>query len=345
MAKQDIDINTVLSSGKWAAVQDHISNVFGMAVITVDYKCSPVTDYSHCTPFCEDVMKNSVYRKRCFKCSALAGLEAARLQKPYICLCHCGLVEAAVPVMVGENYLGAVLLGQVRISDRAAERLLNEETMLEESEAEELSDAFRQLPVMSMERLEEITELVSSLVQYVVDKSVDAHTELQTYEWMLRCAMPGQQNTRSVRSSSSSSSSSSSNSGSTGTPELRSSEVLSGSETKQGSKIAPGNPVYPAINYVETHRHQMVGMREMAALCHLSPSYFSKLFLREVGENFTDWVNRRKIAWAKELLREGGTSITAIGTELGYMDTSYFIKVFKKFEGITPLVYRQHKFK
>lgn len=84
-------------------------------------------------------------------------------------------------------------------------------------------------------------------------------------------------------------------------------------------------------------------MREMAELCHLSPSYFSKLFLREVGENFTDWVNRRKIEWAKEMLRDSSNSITDIASGLGYMDTSYFIKVFKKFEGTTPLAYRQRR--
>ena len=107
--------------------------------------------------------------------------------------------------------------------------------------------------------------------------------------------------------------------------------------------VPPESAVYPAINYVETHRSRMIGMREMAELCHLSPSYFSKLFLREVGENFTDWVNRRKIEWAKEMLRDSSNSITDIASGLGYMDTSYFIKVFKKFEGTTPLAYRQRR--
>lgn len=86
-------------------------------------------------------------------------------------------------------------------------------------------------------------------------------------------------------------------------------------------------------------------MRDMANLCHLDPSYFSKIFPREVGENFTYYVNRRKVDWAKQMLRETGESVSAIALELGYVDTSYFIKVFKKFEGITPLVYRQQKYK
>ena len=334
MARPDIDINSVLETGRWQSVQDNIARAFGLAVVTVDYKGSPITGYSGCSVFCEKVMNHSVYRKRCFKCCALAGLEAARLKKAYICLCHCGLLEAAVPVMAGDSYLGAVLLGQARPTDSRAERLLNESTVTDLAESVSdingLLNKLGDLPAISVSRLEEITGLVSSVVRYIVEKSIDAQTELQTYEWMLRRAMPEQQNAKSSR---------------TNAPLLRSSEAVPDPSSAGDPKIAPGNPGYPAINYVETHRHQMVGMREMAALCHLSPSYFSKLFLREIGENFTDWVNRRKISWAKELLRDTGTSITSIGTSLGFMDTSYFIKVFKKFEGITPLVYRQHKYR
>ena len=109
--------------------------------------------------------------------------------------------------------------------------------------------------------------------------------------------------------------------------------------------LARTSPVYPAVSYVESHRGEMVTMRDMANLCHLSPSYFSKIFPREVGETFTDYVNRRKVEWAKQKLRDSAESVSSVAFELGYVDTSYFIKVFKKFEGITPLAYRQQKYK
>ena len=83
-------------------------------------------------------------------------------------------------------------------------------------------------------------------------------------------------------------------------------------------------------------------MQDMAKLCHLSPSYFSKLFLREVGENFTDYLNRKKITWAKDALRNTDTNINLIALDLGFQDNSYFVKVFKKYVGITPTQYRQN---
>ena len=88
----------------------------------------------------------------------------------------------------------------------------------------------------------------------------------------------------------------------------------------------------------------MVRMGQMAELCHLSGSYFSKLFLRETGENYTDFVKRQKIIWAKELLRGTGKSVNEISEELGFMDSSYFIRVFKQLEGVTPLAFRQQKY-
>ena len=114
---------------------------------------------------------------------------------------------------------------------------------------------------------------------------------------------------------------------------------------KKGKASVPeDSPVYPALSYMQGHRSEMLRMSQMAELCHLSSSYFSKLFLRELGENFTDYMKRQKVQWAKEMLRKTDKSVNEISTELGFLDSSYFIKVFKAFEGITPLAYRQEKY-
>ena len=46
---------------------------------------------------------------------------------------------------------------------------------------------------------------------------------------------------------------------------------------------------------------------------------------------------------AKKRLRESADSVTRIAAELGFLDTSYFVRVFKKFEGITPTDYRRNR--
>lgn len=84
-------------------------------------------------------------------------------------------------------------------------------------------------------------------------------------------------------------------------------------------------------------------MRDMADLCHLSHSYFSRLFVRELGENFLSYVNRQKIQLAKQMLRETNLSVQQITGEIGFLNTSHFIDVFKKLEGLTPVMYRQQQ--
>lgn len=342
MGRQDVDLKTLIDVAKWEPLQDALAKATGTAIITVDYKGIPITKHSLCTDFCKRIRDSAVARKRCFKCDALAGLEAVRLNRPFVYLCHCGIVDAAVPVMVGEKYLGAVMFGQVRIANSDAgkakvEHLLSEISSFDPASSDhdqhEMLEKYQQIPEMEYRRILETANLIEALVRYMVDKFIENRTEAQTYEWMLRYAVPPVIDGKSPRLGIELS-------------ELREPKPDSiASLSSYEFPVSADSPVYPAISYVENHRQQMVGMREMANLCHLSSSYFSKLFLREVGENFTDWVNRRKIEWSKEMLRDSSESVTAIASSLGYMDTSYFIKVFKKFEGTTPLVYRQHKYK
>ena len=132
MSGRGYDLKTILNIPLFETLQDMIAKTTGTAIITVDYKGIPVTRHSCRTEFCTVIRENPVSRKRCFRCDALAGLEAVRLNSPFIYLCHCGIVDAAVPVVVGDRYLGAVMFGEVRLSDNSAdvkvERLVGEIT-------------------------------------------------------------------------------------------------------------------------------------------------------------------------------------------------------------------------
>lgn len=103
-------------------MQDRLAELTGTAIVCIDIKGKPVTKHSGRTAFCSIVRENPVSRKRCFRCDALAGVEAVRRGRPYIYLCHCGIVDVAVPVMVGDIYLGAVMFGQVRLRHKDRER-------------------------------------------------------------------------------------------------------------------------------------------------------------------------------------------------------------------------------
>ena len=333
MARREFDLNALLDVPLWETVQDKIAEMTGTAIITIDFKGNPITKHSCRTEFCSVIRENPVFRKRCFRCDALAGLEAVRLERPYIYLCHCGIVDVAVPVMVGDRYLGAVMFGQVRIpngdTDAKVERLVNEISSFQaESEhaREDLLEKYEKLPEMEYNRIVQIADLINSMVNYIVDRAVAKQNESQTYNWLLRANADTLAQGNGI------------------IQELRQPQAVAVEEAPR-QQVSKSSAIYPAVNYIATHPGATISMNEMADLCHLSPSYFSRLFSREMGEGFTTYVNRQKIEIAKQELRSTSKSISQIATELGYLNISHFINLFKRFEGITPLVYRQHKYK
>ncbi len=101
--------------------------------------------------------------------------------------------------------------------------------------------------------------------------------------------------------------------------------------------------VVEAMEYVSLHLDKRIGLEEMAEHLHLNNSYFSRLFKKETGRTFIDYVTHMKLTRAKELLDQTNHSVGKISEALGYDNQSYFIKLFKANTGVTPVEYRGHK--
>ena len=331
MARRQFDLKSLLDIPLWEAVQDQLALLTGTAIITVDFKGIPITKHSCRTEFCSIIRENPISRKRCYKCDALAGLEAVRLERPYIYLCHCGIVDAAVPVIVGDKYLGAVMFGQVRIPNNdtggKVEHLVSEISSFQpesETARKDLLEMYNRLPEMEYKSIAEIAELISSIVNYIVVRAVKSQNETETYEWLLNMDTTKQGNVDG---------------------EITEMQQLKSAVAPQTVAVSYSSGVYPAISYIGSHVKDSITMKEMASLCHLSPSYFSRLFQREVGESFSSYLARQKVEVAKEMLQNSNKSVGQIAYEVGYIDSSNFIALFKRFEGVTPLIYRQRRYK
>lgn len=96
------------------------------------------------------------------------------------------------------------------------------------------------------------------------------------------------------------------------------------------------------IDYIVSNIDQDISQEEAAARCHYSPTYFSKVFHREVGMCFRDYVTAKRISLAKKMLIEDESAkIAYIAFQCGYRDVSYFSRIFKKKTGLSPATYRQ----
>lgn len=97
--------------------------------------------------------------------------------------------------------------------------------------------------------------------------------------------------------------------------------------------------IVEAKQYVEKHIDQKINLKRVADHLHLNMSYFSRLFKKETGENFVEYVTRTKMEKAKELIDQTDLTVEALAETLGYDNKSYFLKCFKQFHGMTPSEY------
>lgn len=95
-----------------------------------------------------------------------------------------------------------------------------------------------------------------------------------------------------------------------------------------------------AIRYINAYYSEDINLESLAQEVFVSSYYLSHLFRREMGVTFSDYLAKVRIEKAKALLMEG-VSVENTAERVGYNDSNYFIKIFKKYVGITPAKYRK----
>lgn len=98
---------------------------------------------------------------------------------------------------------------------------------------------------------------------------------------------------------------------------------------------------YIELNEIILNRiTEPVTLNEVAAALGQTPTAITHRLQRNFGMSYSEYVGRLRIDKAKELLRRTRLSVTDVGRRVGIADTSNFGKLFRKFEGMTPLEYR-----
>ena len=94
------------------------------------------------------------------------------------------------------------------------------------------------------------------------------------------------------------------------------------------------------LQYIEANLGQSIQLSDAARYIGVSEPYLSSFFKKSMNENFIPYVNRCKVERAKRLLEEG-MMVYQVADLLGYENSTYFSKVFKRVEGVAPEVYRR----
>jgi len=82
--------------------------------------------------------------------------------------------------------------------------------------------------------------------------------------------------------------------------------------------------------YIDNHFTQNISMQVLSSVACLSPFHLSRLFSSAVGLSITDYIQQRRIGYARELLTTTDLSVLSISSEAGFKTLSNFNKLFKR---------------
>ncbi len=96
-----------------------------------------------------------------------------------------------------------------------------------------------------------------------------------------------------------------------------------------------------AMQYLQAHYNEEFDLESTAAFVGSSKFYLVRLFRSATGLTLNGYLQQLRVQKGKELLLEPSRSVSTVAMELGFSDQSHFTRVFKRFTGLTPLVFRQ----
>lgn len=183
-----VELKNILDLEKWEKLQESLALSTRLAIILVDYKGRPVTKHSQVQPFCQLVRHSPELSKLCEKCDARGGLEAVRTGQPFIYRCHFNIVDMAIPIIVDDQYVGAIMAGEVLLEDHQEE--LEQVLTMNDAFIQEFlvthQELYQQYPVLELADLEKSATLIADLSQYIISEAIKKDYLINTYKQSLQ---------------------------------------------------------------------------------------------------------------------------------------------------------------
>ena len=102
----------------------------------------------------------------------------------------------------------------------------------------------------------------------------------------------------------------------------------------------PNQPITHVIDFIRKNLKENISLKQLSDKACMSTTSFYRFFKRELGMSPIEFVLSEKIKCAKQLLKNPTIQINEVCYLSGFEDSNYFIRLFKKHEGITPKQYQ-----
>ncbi|WP_070041904.1 AraC family transcriptional regulator [Robinsoniella peoriensis] len=113
-------------------------------------------------------------------------------------------------------------------------------------------------------------------------------------------------------------------------------DLMTGIPTKNTPAL-----IVKALTYIDENFTGQIQIRDIADNLHISHTYLTKLFQKNVGVTPVKYINMKRIEYACYLLQNTDLSCESISDKTGIYDNAYFHKMFKSVKGMTPVQYKE----
>ncbi|RXY98836.1 histidine kinase [Fictibacillus sp. S7] len=157
-------------------IQNKFADATSVAVLICDDTGVPITEASNFTSFCRYVRSSPEGFRRCMLSDENVGRMAAQRQRPVLHRCHSGLVDFAAPIVLRGRYMGAILCGQVLMTETELNTISDMRMDKDQLDlnTEELGMHYNQLLFKKKSEIEAIAELLFVTANHIV-KICDAY--------------------------------------------------------------------------------------------------------------------------------------------------------------------------
>ncbi|WP_433778024.1 AraC family transcriptional regulator [Flavobacterium anhuiense] len=108
----------------------------------------------------------------------------------------------------------------------------------------------------------------------------------------------------------------------------------------EGKFLDANNPIKEVTEYIKQNLKENMNLKSLSEKACMSTTSFYRFFKRELGMSPIEYILNEKIKCAKNLLKNPTLQINEVCYLAGFEDANYFIRLFKKYEGITPKQYQ-----
>jgi AraC family transcriptional regulator len=121
---------------------------------------------------------------------------------------------------------------------------------------------------------------------------------------------------------------------------------LEGTTSTAAAPLRGGLPVWRqkrVLEFIEEHVAEKISLAVLAELADLSLYHFARAFTQSFGVPPHRYHMARRMDRARNLLQRSALSVTQIGIQIGFRETSSFTRAFRRFAGLTPSEYRRNR--